>query len=461
MKKIINLLLIFVLSITNVYAANNTTTKGSITINNAIVNENYEIYKILDLETYEGDNYIYRTTTTWKSFIESETGKQYLQANTNGGDTYYTWVKNADEKLFAQDALNYAKTNNIDANQTKTATTTTVTFTNLDLGYYLIKSGVGTVLHLTTTNPNGIVNEKNTKVPGLEKLVEENNAGVYQKENDTTIGSNVKYKTTITTGAGYTNYTLYDTMDKGLTFNNDIIVKIGDQIVDNTNYKVTTNNKNYTFIITFTDEFIKTRPLNTNIDIYYTALLNEEAKLENEGNTNTTYLSYNNNNKVEKTPESKTITYTYIFNLIKTNKEDEILTGAEFKLLDKNKNYIKVVLKDEETNTYRLALPNEEGTLIKAGNAIIEGLDEETYYLEEITAPEGYNKLTNYVKLEIKGKLNKQTYERVQVKVINYTGKQLPETGGKGTTLFITMGTLITLISGLLLVTKLRLYKNI
>lgn len=460
MKKTINILLILLLSITNVYAANNKTTKGTITINNTIVNETYEIYKILDLETYEGDNYIYRAST-WKPFIESETGKQYLQANTNGGDTYYTWVNNASESLFAQETLNYAKTNNIDATQTIKATTTTVTFTNLELGYYLIKSGVGTVLHLTTTNPNGIVNEKNTKEPKLEKLVEENSTGLYQKENDTTIGSNVKYKTTITTGAGYTNYTLYDVMDKGLTFNNDIIVKIGNDLVDNTNYKITTTNKNYTFIITFTDEFIKTRPLNTNIDIYYTALLNEEANLEEEGNINKTYLTYNNNNKIEKTPENKTITYTYIFNLIKTNKEDEILTGAEFKLLDKNKNNIKVVLKEETTNTYRLALPDEEGTLIKAGNAIIEGLDEETYYLEEITAPEGYNKLTNYIKLEIKGKLNNQTYERVQVKVINYTGKQLPETGGKGTTLFITIGSLITLISGLLLVTKLRLYKNI
>lgn len=47
-KKLICMLFMLVLSVVNVSAAE----KGTITINKAIVNESYNIYKVLDLETY-------------------------------------------------------------------------------------------------------------------------------------------------------------------------------------------------------------------------------------------------------------------------------------------------------------------------------------------------------------------------------------------------------------------------
>ena len=48
-KKLICMLFMLVLSVVNVSAAE----KGTITINKAIVNESYNIYKVLDLETYD------------------------------------------------------------------------------------------------------------------------------------------------------------------------------------------------------------------------------------------------------------------------------------------------------------------------------------------------------------------------------------------------------------------------
>lgn len=457
-KKLICMLFMLVLSIVNVSAAE----LGTITINKAIVNEEYKIYKVLDLETYDkvNNHYIYRATNEWKAFLDEAT--DYLEARNENGDKYYVWKDGVNEsraKEFAEKAYKYAKDNNIKTPFTKKATSTSVVFDNLDLGYYLVDSSVGALLHLTTTNPTATVNEKNTLNPNVDKNVLENSTGKYGKENDDMIGSTIKYKTTITTGAGYGNYVLYDVMNKGLTFNaNSVEVKIGDEVVESTNYTVKTDVTGYTFVIEFKDEFILKQPKNTNIDVYYTATLNKDATVEGDGNINETFLKYGNNIETDK---KRTITYTYAFDIIKTNKEGVELTGAEFKLLDKSGNEIKVVLKDEVSNTYRVATGSEEGVTIKAGKATIEGLDKDSYKLEEVVSPEGYNKLTSPVEFRVNGKTNVTIIERTLVDVINYTGSELPETGGIGTKLFITSGLSLVLICGLVLVTKLRLYKNI
>lgn len=457
-KKLICMLFMLVLSVVNVSAAE----KGTITINKAIVNESYNIYKVLDLETYDkvNNHYIYRAASGWETFLDGAT--DYLEARNENGDKYYVWKDGVDKsraKEFAEKAYKYAKDNNITPTMTKKATSTSVVFDNLDLGYYLVDSSVGALLHLTTTNPTATVNEKNTLNPNVDKNVLENSTGVYGKENDDMIGSTINYKSTITTGAGYGSYVLYDKMDKGLTFNvNSVIVKIGDDVVEANNYVVKTNVTDYTFVIEFNDEFILKQPKNTNIDVYYTATLNKDAIIEGDGNKNETFLKYGNNITTDK---KKTITYTYAFEIIKTNKEGVELTGAEFILLDKLGNEIKVILKDEETKTYRIATENEIGVNIKAGKATIEGLDKDSYKLKEVVSPEGYNKLTSPVEFSVNGKTNVTIIERTRVNVINYTGSELPETGGIGTKLFITSGLSLVLICGLVLVTKLRLYKNI
>ena len=456
-KKLICMLFMLVLSVVNVSAAE----KGTITINKAIVNESYNIYKVLDLETYDkvNNHYIYRATNEWKAFLDEAT--DYLEVRNENGDKYYVWkdgVDKAKAKEFAEKAYKYAKDKNITPTMTKKANSTSVKFDNLDLGYYLVDSSVGALLHLTTTNPTATVNEKNTLNPNVDKTVLENSTGEYGKENDDIIGSTINYKSTITTGAGYGSYVLYDKMDKGLTFNvNSVIVKIGDDVVNANNYVVKTNVTDYTFVIEFNDEFILKQPKNTNIDVYYTATLNKDAIIEGDGNKNETFLKYGNNITTDK---KKTITYTYAFEIIKTNKEGVELTGAEFILLDKSDNEIKVI-KDEETKTYRIATGNEIGVNIKAGKATIEGLDKDSYKLKEVVSPEGYNKLTSPVEFSVNGKTNDTIIERTRVNVINYTGSELPETGGIGTKLFITSGLSLVLICGLVLVTKLRLYKNI
>lgn len=461
-KKILSLLLLLVLSLAQVGNVKADGTKGTITINNAIVNETYSIYRILDLETYDAQNnhYIYRANSKWQAFInDASKGGKYLEAKNENGNTYYVWKENADQVEFTKEAIAYANANSTETEASKKATSTTVQFTELDLGYYLVSSSVGSLLHLTTTNPDGKINEKNTIKPEVDKEVKENSTGVYGKENDATIGDTVEFKSTITTGAGFKDYVLYDKMSTGLTLNSGSIkayvIDNNDEVaIDKEYYNVNTNVEGYAFTITFDNEFIAKQPRNTKIVVKYTATLNENATIEGTGNINETNLKYGNDTTETKT----TTTYTYKFNLKKTDADEKEIEGAEFKLYKDNKE-ILVVLENEADSIYRVAVGNEAGVTIKVGHATIKGLDVGTYYLEEVVSPEGYNKLTSKQKVEVKGKNNDNSFHINDISVVNYTGSLLPETGGIGTMLFITFGLILILGFGLLLVTKLRAYK--
>lgn len=455
-KKLFGLLFAFVFALVQVNASNN----GTITINKAVVDETYSIYRVLDLETYDKTNnhYIYRANEKFEAFITSTEGQKYLEARNENGATYYVWKTGADVVEFSKAALAYAKANNVIPVDSKKATSTTVKFDKLSLGYYLVDTTTGSLLNLTTTNPDAVIDEKNTVVPKVDKDVKEDSTGNYGKTNDATIGDTIEFKATITTGAGFTKYVLRDTMSAGLTFDaNSVVVKAGNTTVDVSNYTVTSGKDGYTFVVEFKDSYIVTLPKNTKIDVYYTATLNENAVVEGNGNPNELDLAYGENNTTDKV---KTTTYTYAFDLVKNDKDKNQLEGAKFKLLDKTGKEIKVVLVDVTKNIYRVAVGNEEGVLIVVGKATIEGLDADEYQLEEVEAPVGYNKLTSTVKFTITGKNGNNTYERVSNEVINYTGSQLPETGGMGTTLFLTLGSILVIGFGLLLVTKLRVYKE-
>lgn len=461
--------------------------RGSITINKAIPGETYNIYLIFSLESYNGsaDAYAYKISTDspWYSFVTgSGQGAAYMTVNAQG---YVTWNEgkdtDEDKANFAKEALIYAQAyenrDGIPATRTGTAGaasaadgTTTVGFSDLDLGYYLVDSSLGVLCSLgTTTDKDVKINEKNA-VPDIKKKVQSGND--YGGSSTASIGDMVRFQTTITAKKGAQNYVVHDTMSEGLTFK-DIEsvkwVKAAGSSESEFNYKLlragaTDADKMVDTTCTFEVKFNQTDldKLNTGdqIIITYTATLNENAVTVDDGNTNKTNLSYGDNAHVKD--GGTTTTSTYSFDLVKTKSDNTLLTGAKFKLYDAETggNEVKVVKVDAKT--YRVDLAAETGVEIDAGHVTIQGLKTGTYWLEEIQQPTGYNKLEGRTEVKIEGVNLSATIENDKwqsggVQVINNTGTALPTTGGVGTTIFYVLGGALVIGAVVLLIVKKRM----
>ena len=448
---------------------------GSITINDAIVGQTYTIYQILDLESYNAsaNAYSYKATTAWNTFINSDAIKgTYVEVDAQG---YVTWKEGADAAAFAKAAQKYAKDNSITNQGSVTATTTTVSFTGLDLGYYLVDTTLGTLCSLDTTNPNVTMEEKN-EVPTNVKTVEEDSTKTYGEKNDADIGQTVNFKSTITAQAGAENYVFHDTMSAGLTYGSVTGITLNGTTVDASNYTVTAPAADGdTFDVTFTQAFCDTLKANDQIVISYTATLNENAVIAGDGNPNESKLSYGDKGDASHTPSgttpsSTTKTYTWdvdVFKYTMNGETETALAGAKFTLSKNANGSNPIALVSEGNNVYRVAKTGETGTVTEittdtTGKFTIQGLDADTYYLTETAAPAGYNKLAGPVTIVIgeNGVVNGTTEAPQgvdEVKVLNQTGTELPSTGGMGTTLFYVLGGVLVVGAVVLLITKKRM----
>ena len=484
MKKVLKSLLVLVLVLVQVFPmfivnAEQVNTgsiakgnKGKITITNPLKGETYKIYQILELESYTtGKAYAYKVKTKWVAFVNSVKGT-YLNVDKEG---YVSWVSGADKEAFAKAAMKYAKDNTIEEEDSAVAGNDAIVFDELELGYYLVDSSTGALCSLDTTDNEVEITEKNT-IPTVLKEVAEN--GDFGSKNDANIGDVVTFKTTITVGKGADNYKLYDNMSEGLDFQEITSVVLtgkGARELDLTTDYTVSSNDTYDFIIDFTDSLEENLVLGNTIVVTYTAKVNKNAVIDGNGNDNVTNLTYGDQNTPSN--ESKTITYVFKFNVKKINSDKELLSGAKFKLYASDKETeINLVLED---GVYRVATPEEvaagKSTIIEAGEVTIIGLDSGTYYLEEIVAPNGYNKLADKIQVKISASYvdeestvtvsgTNDEYDLVQytnnlVTITNITGAELPSTGGMGTVLFLTIGSLMVLGFGVLLVTKLRMAK--
>ena len=451
---------------------------GSITIYDAAVGQTYTIYQILDLESYnnEAGAYAYKATTAWNSFINSVAIKDiYVEVDAQG---YVTWKGDADAAAFAKLAQKYAKDNSIANQGSVTATTTTVSFNGLDLGYYLVDTTLGTLCSLDTTNPDVVMEEKN-EAPTNVKTVEEDSTGAWGATNDADIGQVVNFKSTITAQPGAENYVFHDLMSAGLTYTGDAKIYTDEamtQELATENYTVNdTPDDSDTFDITFTQDYLNTITAATKLYVKYSATLNENANVGNDGNPNESKLSYGEINQEtgkpgSTTPPSETKTYTWdvdVFKYTMNGETEKALAGATFTLSKNADGFNPIALVSEGNNVYRVAKTNETDTVTEittdaTGKFTIKGLDADTYYLTETAAPAGYNKLAAPVTIVIgeNGVVNGTT-EALQgvdeVKVLNQSGTELPSTGGIGTTIFYIVGGVLVVGAVVLLVTKKRM----
>ena len=474
---------------------------GSITIENAVTNQTYKIYRILNLE-YHADTKAYRYTANgaWKGFILRENNNFKLDKETGA----VTWINTNPEnngtaiQQIANSAGKYAEytPNHVHEDGSATANGITLTFSNLPLGWYLVVSDLvdldkGALCSIGTTDPNAVIREKNSK-PTIEKEVYEGDTLGYS--NDAGIGDTVKFQTRIhVTDGNPTNYVLHDTMSNGLKFNSESVKvyllrdragaenEFAGYLTVNNDYElVTSPNDSCTFEI----KFRKTLMPFDRIQVDYSATVTSDAVIGTAGNDNKAVLTYGNNST---TTESST-TKTYVWEMgvrkfanLGGDDTNHALADAEFQLYKKDGDTQKYAMFTEtgtNTSIYKLTgWTNNATEAIKVktpanGNITFEGLDAGTYYLEETKAPVGYNKLTAPITVVIdRGTLPTVASQTISytvkygdttaddhvVRVENKAGTVLPSTGGMGTTLFYVIGGGLMVAAIVLLVTKKRM----
>lgn len=212
------------------------------------------------------------------------------------------------------------------------------------------------------------------------------------------------------------------------------------------------------------------------ITVTYKAKLNDKAIVDNDdtGNTNEVKVQYstdpqNPQDGTEISTPDKTHTYTFKFGIDKQDGGDKPLAGAEFKIWKDGtdgafgNDDTALRFDDKQNGKYVLNANGavETITTTDTGKFNVEGLEEGTYWVEEVNPPAGYNKLDKPMKVVITAEYNDDgTLKSHSVKyddaldkeaahgdhyvtIVNKAGTLLPETGGMGTIAFTVIGALV------------------
>lgn len=457
---------------------------GKITIQNAVANQTYKIYRILDLQYNDtAKSFRYVKNDKWGAFVEGQT--TYLSVDSKTGVVTWANSDNADNgtaiKALAVAAGQHVKdTPSLTADGSVKASSSTVIFDNLPLGWYLVVSDLTTdaICSIDTTAKQVTIKEKNG-APTVTKEVEYA-SGSWGQGNDGNVGDTVNFHTTIyVTDGNPTNYVLHDKMSNGLTFQTGTIsVKKND--VNFTDYTKETPTDGCTFEIKFNKDSLQP---NDKVVVTYSAIINSDAVVGTAGNENETWLKYGDNGE---TTHGHTKTYTWKFDILKyftdSNDDKKYLANVEFVLYRKNADDKAEYAKFDSNNKLTGWTENESEagklTTNATSTVTVKGLDKGTYFLKETATPVGFNGLTSDVEVQIDSSCNTlsgatytvkykmananeedftYTDDEKVVPIENNRGTTLPGTGGIGTTIFYVVGGGLMVAAAILLITKKRM----
>ena len=459
--------------------------KGSLTINKTTNKKDadgkypglggaeFTIYKVASLEL--GTNGKYKS---WK--LTTDFARLSLTPDTLGSISTADLEAKANEaKKIAADLTGQSQTTADGTGETRKGE---ATFSNLELGYYLVvetktpskyvasKPFFVSIPETVTTadgstwNYNVSVSPKNQGIPDTDKVPDKKTVGV---------GDEVTYTITGPTVPNYDEaynettlkYEITDTLSTGLTFAKDkadlkvYTTDVNSPLVEDRDYTFeydSTANK-----ITISLILSKIRDLKGEaIHVKYTVTVNENAVVGSDGTINKAEVEYTNNPD-GTTDGSKKEVKVYSFK-IKINKKKDNgspLKGATFGL------YRDAACADKIAE----ATSSDDG-VINFGDA--SKLAAGTYYLKELQAPSGYSALTSVVKVVIstatpndnttydfKYSMNEGEENNVgedgviSLDITNNKGFNLPATGGMGTYLFTIGGLVIMAGAVFLLIT--------
>ena len=485
MKRIMALMLAAIMMMAMSVTAFAAETTPSLTVNakggQDLKGQTINLYKLFDVtESKSGEttNYAYTVNDIYKTTLASvlnitETSKDEDFAATVtklGADN------SAGVQKFANDFTAKALTNNLSATTTSNKiadSKTTFTFTGLDVGYYLVYVTGGKEIQsslVTVDADTSTVNLK-TEAPSITKKADKETAEIGQVVTYTVTGA-------IPDTTGYSEYVykIHDELSAGLDFVNDAkgtalgtdatAVKVTVAFKDATDASTapaeatldSANNKKMSLDLS---AWVKANQTNKGKEftVTYYAKVNKDAVVTNN---NKASLEYGNNpNDTTTTTPSEAKTNTYPLDIKKINKKmSELLAGAKFSLYrteqdakDKtnaitvsgsNGNY---VVDPASSTTEFESVENDLGGY----NLRVNGLEAKDYWLVETKAPEGFNKLTDSIKVTItktgEAEWTVQKNDAPEndkiIDVENSTGSLLPSTGGRGAIAFAVIAALL------------------
>lgn len=445
------------------------------------------LYKLFDVTESESPttsettkNYAYTVNDTYKRTLAKVLK---IQENVKNEDFVSAVEKQKTDgtvQKFANDFTTEALTNNLTetTNSKKLGDVTSYKFTGLAAGYYLVYVTGGKSIQsslLTVDNEHTTVNLK-TEAPSIEKTASQPTVN---------IGDVVKYTVTgsIPDTTGYDSYVykIHDTLSNGLDFVNDANgTALG---TDATTVKVTVAFKDATDATTAPTEatldtvnkrimsldlsaWVRNNQTNKGKEftVTYYAKVNKDAIVTEKNSATLEYGNQPSETTTTTPSEAKTPTYPLDINKIKTGTTD-MLAGATFKLYKNSVadgNVVKVSAVAEKDGCYVVVPSSNTAEMVtikgridgKGYNLHLNGLAAGTYYLVETKAPDGFNKLTDPIKVTITktgdaewtiSKGDTVVGDKI-IDIENSTGSLLPSTGGTGVIVFA--GVAILLVFG-------------
>ena len=430
------------------------------------------------------------------------------------------WHDSDDDSIaFARFVCHYLYSNDANPTYVVRAGSNALTIPEAKAGYYLFvdttdfskddsyHSYNSFLLMVTKGNWNVPITPKAEK-PTVEKKVYDNpdgtSTGGFGSSADHAINEKFQFQLTATlpdsTNRAYDYYDKYsvifhDTLSDGITYDKDdeldsVVIKSNGNtynITDSSKYTIDTTDleSQNSFVVNIdVKACAKDAGFDLNdgatITVTYTAHLNDKAYVNTAGgstsNINKVYLTYSNNPKDEssigKTPESTPV-YVYTYQLNNTKHQDTekgpALEGACFRLYSDeactDQSEVQLYQKDGFYYPIKDVLGKEAVEMKSAANGTfnVKGLDAGTYYLKEITPPDGYS-ACKVIPVTIKADHSRNVQVNLEgsnltndIVNIKAGGITLPSTGGIGTTLFYVVGGGLMVAAIVLLVTKKRM----
>ena len=499
MKRIMALMLaaimMMAMSVT-AFAAEGATGTNTLTVNvktgtgvptQTLTDQTIYLYKLFDVTesgTTESKNYAYtvNTETGYKDAIKSAIGTSFSGTTDEEYAAAVLALKDTDGAVqkFANDFTAEALTKNLSATANSGKITeenkTSYTFNNLAAGYYLvyvtggkeIQSSLVTVDETTTT-----VNLK-TEAPSIEKTADKTTVNIGD-----VVTYNVKGVIPDTTGYDQYQYIIHDELSTGLDFVNDttgtalgeaattvnVKVAFGADVTDEGTAPTTatldsTNKRKMSLDLSAWVKANQTNNKGKEFTVTYYAKVNKDAIVTEKNKAQLEYGNKPGETTTTTPSEAKTPTYPLDINKIKKGTEEK-LAGAKFSLYTSEEdakngeNAIKVsgsngnyVVDPASTTTEFESAKSIDG---KKYNLHVNGLAAGDYWLVETKAPEGFNKLTNPIKVTITkagdtewtvSKDNAEETDKI-IDIENSTGSLLPSTGGRGAIVFAVIAALL------------------